>query len=51
VAGLFGTFLGGYAGDRLSVRVNHGHLWLSGISALAATVPAWIALTAVSPVP
>jgi len=49
VAGLFGTFIGGYAGDRLAVRVKQGHLWLSGVSVLAATLPAWVALTAASP--
>jgi MFS transporter, Spinster family, sphingosine-1-phosphate transporter len=49
VAGLGGTFVGGYAGDRLSARVPRGHLWLSGVATLAASLPAWLALTATSP--
>ena len=49
VAGLGGTFIGGYLGDRLTARVRQGHLWLSGVSTLAAVVPAWLALTATSP--
>ena len=48
VAGLGGTAVGGYLGDRLAARVRHGHLWLSAISMLAAIPPAWIALTASS---
>ncbi len=47
-AGLGGTFAGGYLGDLLSQRVPQGHLWLSGVSALLAVVPAWLALTAAS---
>ena len=49
VAGLGGTFVGGFLADRLAARVKHGYLWLSGVSTLAATVPAWLALTAASP--
>jgi MFS family permease len=49
VAGLGGTFVGGYIGDRLAARVRHGHLWLSGLATLAASLPAWLALTATSP--
>jgi predicted MFS family arabinose efflux permease len=49
VAGLGGTFAGGYIGDRLAARVRHGHLWLSGIATLGASLPAWLALTATSP--
>jgi sugar phosphate permease len=49
VAGLAGTALGGYAGDWLSTRIKHGQLWLSGVSSIAAIVPAWLALTTVSP--
>jgi MFS family permease len=49
VAGLAGTFAGGYLGDRLSARFRHGHLWLSGVSTLVATAPAWLALSAESP--
>ena len=48
-AGLGGTFIGGYLGDRLTARVREGHLWLSGVSTLAAVVPAWLALTSTSP--
>jgi predicted MFS family arabinose efflux permease len=49
VAGLGGTFAGGYLGDRLTARVREGHLWLSGVSTLAAAVPAWLALTSSTP--
>ena len=45
VAGLGGTFVGGYLGDRLTARVREGHLWLSGVSTLLAVGPAWLALT------
>jgi MFS transporter, Spinster family, sphingosine-1-phosphate transporter len=49
VAGLGGTFVGGYIGDRLAQRVRYGHLWLSGVATLGASLPAWLALTATSP--
>jgi MFS family permease len=49
VAGLGGTFIGGYLGDRLTARVREGHLWLSGVSTLAAVGPAWLALTSTAP--
>jgi predicted MFS family arabinose efflux permease len=49
VAGLGGTFVGGYIGDRLAARVRHGHLWLSGVATLGASLPAWLALTATPP--
>jgi MFS family permease len=45
VAGLGGTFVGGYLGDLLSARIKHGHLWISGLSSIAAIVPTWLALT------
>jgi MFS transporter, Spinster family, sphingosine-1-phosphate transporter len=45
VAGLLGTFVGGYLGDFLSKRIKHGQLWICGLSSLAATVPAFFALT------
>ena len=45
VAGLGGTFVGGYLGDFLAARVKHGQLWLCGLSSIAAVVPAWYALT------
>ena len=40
-AGLSGTFLGGYLGDRTAARIKHGQLWLSGASSIAAVIPAW----------
>ncbi len=49
VAGLGGTFAGGYIGDRLSARFQQGQLWLSGVSTLAAVPSALLALTAASP--
>jgi MFS transporter, Spinster family, sphingosine-1-phosphate transporter len=50
VSGLGGTFVGGYIGDRLASRFQHGQLWLSGVSTLAAVPPALLALMATSPV-
>jgi MFS family permease len=49
LAGLIGTFIGGYAGDWLSQRVKHGQLWLCGISSVAAIVPTWLALAPDAP--
>jgi MFS family permease len=48
VAGLAGTFVGGVAGDRLSVRMKSGQLWLCAISSVAGIVPMWLALTVTS---
>jgi len=48
LAGLSGTFLGGYLGDWIAARVQYGQLWLSGLSSIAAVVPAWLALTVAS---
>jgi MFS transporter, Spinster family, sphingosine-1-phosphate transporter len=45
VAGLGGTFLGGYLGDLLSRRWKYGQLWLCGVSSLAGIIPTWFALT------
>ena len=45
VAGLSGTFVGGYLGDVTSSRVKHGQLWVSGLSSVAAIVPTWLALS------
>src|SRR5205809_1593035 len=45
LAGLSGTFLGGYLGDWMAARVQYGQLWLSGLSSIAAVIPAWLALT------
>ena len=48
LAGLSGTFLGGYLGDWIAARVQYGQLWLSGLSSIAAVIPAWLALTVAS---
>ena len=48
LAGLSGTFLGGYLGDWMAARVQYGQLWLSGLSSIAAVIPAWLALTVAS---
>ena len=48
LAGLSGTFLGGYLGDWIAARVKYGQLWLSGLSSIAAVIPAWLALTVAS---
>ncbi len=48
LAGLSGTFLGGYLGDSIAARVKYGQLWLSGFSSIAAVIPAWLALTVAS---
>jgi len=45
LAGLGGTFVGGYAGDFLAGRIKHGQLWLCAISSFAGIVPTWYALT------
>jgi MFS transporter, Spinster family, sphingosine-1-phosphate transporter len=44
-AGLGGTAVGGYLGDFISSRMKHGQLWVSGMSSVAAILPAWFALT------
>jgi MFS family permease len=49
VAGLGGTFLGGYLGDLLSTRWKQGQLWLCGLSSLAGIIPVWLALTVPTP--
>jgi MFS family permease len=45
IAGLGGTFLGGYLGDLLSRRMKRGQLWLCGLSSLAGIIPMYLALT------
>jgi MFS transporter, Spinster family, sphingosine-1-phosphate transporter len=45
VAGLLGTFVGGYLGDLVSPRIRHGQLWICGLSSITAIVPTWLALT------
>jgi MFS transporter, Spinster family, sphingosine-1-phosphate transporter len=49
VAGVGGTFLGGYLADVLARRVRQAHLYLSGISMLLAIPFAWVAFTAHEP--
>jgi MFS family permease len=49
VAGVGGTFLGGYLADVLARRVRQAHLYLSGISMLLAIPFAWVAFTAHQP--
>jgi MFS family permease len=49
LAGLVGTFAGGYLGDLFSKRMKHGQLWLCGISSVAAIVPTWLALAPAAP--
>jgi sugar phosphate permease len=48
LAGLGGTFVGGYAGDFLASKIKHGQLWLCAISSMAGVLPTWYALTAPS---
>jgi MFS transporter, Spinster family, sphingosine-1-phosphate transporter len=48
VAGLVGTFVGGYLGDFLSTKMNHGQLWICALSSFAAIIPTWLALTVAS---
>ena len=45
LAGLGGTFIGGYLGDFWSARIKHGHLWVCGLSSAVAIIPTWLALT------
>jgi len=45
IAGLLGTFVGGYLGDLFSGRIKHGQLWLCGLSSVAAIIPTLLALT------
>jgi MFS family permease len=45
VAGLVGTFVGGYLGDFFSKKMKHGQLWICALSSFAAIVPTWLALT------
>jgi sugar phosphate permease len=49
VAGIGGTFLGGYLADLLASRIRQAYLCVSGFSMLAAIPAAWLAFTAVSP--
>lgn len=46
VTGFTGTFLGGWLGDRLLVRLRQSYLWVSGTATLLAAPLAAVALTA-----
>lgn len=46
VAGIGGTFLGGYIADALMRRIRQAHLWVSGVSMVLAVPFAWLAFTA-----
>jgi sugar phosphate permease len=48
LAGLGGTFVGGYLGDFWSARIKHGQLWVCGLSSAVAIIPTWLALTVAS---
>jgi MFS transporter, Spinster family, sphingosine-1-phosphate transporter len=45
VAGLGGTFVGGYLGDVMAARMRQGQLWLCALSSLLGILPTWFALT------
>ena len=45
LAGLCGTFAGGYLADWVSSKVTFGQLWLCGLSSIAGIIPTWLALT------
>jgi sugar phosphate permease len=49
LAGIGGTFLGGYLADKLAPRFRQAYLYVSGFSMLAAIPAAWLAFTAMSP--
>ena len=49
VAGILGTFAGGYIADLLARRMRQGYLYLSGVSMLLAIPAAWVALTSRTP--
>src|SRR5450759_1175326 len=49
VAGISGTFLGGYLADMLAPRIRQAHLYLSGVSMLLAIPFSWVAFTAREP--
>jgi sugar phosphate permease len=49
VAGIGGTFAGGYVADLLAPRMRQAYLHVSGASMLLAVPLAWIALSAPSP--
>jgi MFS transporter, Spinster family, sphingosine-1-phosphate transporter len=45
VAGIGGTFLGGYVADILARRLQRAHLWVSGVSMAMAIPFAWVTFT------
>ena len=45
VAGIGGTFLGGYIADMVARRVRRAHLWVSGVSMVLALPFSWVAFT------
>lgn len=49
VAGIVGTFSGGYLADLMAKRVKQAYLYLSGWSMILAIPAAWVALSASSP--
>lgn len=49
LAGIGGTFLGGYLADALAPRIRQAYLYVSGLSMLAAIPAAWLAFTAQAP--
>jgi sugar phosphate permease len=49
VAGIGGTFIGGYMADKLAPRLRQAYLYVSGFSMLAAAPIAWLAFRAESP--
>jgi MFS transporter, Spinster family, sphingosine-1-phosphate transporter len=46
VAGIGGTFLGGYLADLLAPRIRQAHLYVSGVSMVLAIPFAWVAFSA-----
>jgi MFS transporter, Spinster family, sphingosine-1-phosphate transporter len=49
VAGIGGTFLGGYLADLLAPRIRQAHLYVSGVSMLLAIPFSWVAFTTRDP--
>ena len=45
LAGLCGTFAGGYLGDWAATKINHGQLWICGVSSIVGIIPTWLTLT------
>jgi MFS family permease len=45
IAGIGGTFLGGYVADALARRIRGAHLWVSGVSMVLAVPFAWLAFS------